>query len=121
MTAELIPQIVAAVEARRQQGQSLRQLALQLGIPTSSLAAWCLGAEPAPPDVSADSAAPSLQAPMQAQTPGLRTVEVSANQPPAKADPQRPVKRSLTVRSPSGFTVHGLTLQQALVLMRRLS
>lgn len=53
--------------------------------------------------------------------PGLRTVEVSANQPSAKADPQRPVKRSLTVRSPSGFTVHGLTLQQALVLLRRLS
>lgn len=46
----LVGQIVSAVQARQRQGQSLRQLALRLGLAHATLSRWCHAQpQPGPP------------------------------------------------------------------------
>jgi transposase-like protein len=84
--------ILEVVRARREEGASWAQLSEQLGVSLESLRRWCVGAPPK-------------------AAPRMRRVRVVA-------EPKAP--STVSVVSPSGHRVEGLTLEQVIALLRAL-
>ena len=113
---ELRPRLLAAVQARRQRGGTLRPLALRLGIPLTTLAGWLQSeaprSAPAGSLVSRDRDPPPAAA--------LRPVLLLSPGDAPDGSPDSAPAPSLSLRSPSGYVLQGLSLAQAVQLLRSL-
>lgn len=113
---QLRPQLLAAVQARRQRGCTLRPLALRLGIPLTTLAGWLQSeaprSVPAGSLVSLDSDPPPAAA--------LRPVLLLSPGDAPDGSPASAPAPSLCLRSPAGYVLQGLSLAQAVELLRSL-
>ncbi|MFO0574260.1 MAG: hypothetical protein U1A78_30465 [Polyangia bacterium] len=113
---ELRPQLLVAVQVRRQRGCTLRLLALRLGIPLTTLAGW-LQSE-APRSAPAGALASSDTDPPPAAA--LRPVLLLSPGDAPDGSPDSALAPSLSLRSPAGYLLQGLSLAQALELLRSL-
>lgn len=113
---QLRPQLLAAVQARRQRGCTLRTLALRLGIPLTTLAGW-LRSE-APGSALAGSLASGDSGPPPAAA--LRPVLLLSPGDTPDGSSDSALAPSLCLRSPAGYVLQGLSLAQAAELLRSL-
>lgn len=103
----LVARIVSYLWERRLLGETVAQCSEKLGISTGKLRRWMALMSPVP---SASAPSPSALA-------RLRPVEVSAQQVPVfDGVPER----RYTIRSPSGFLVTELRLEELVLLLRSL-
>lgn len=96
---------VALVQKRRAEGIGLGSCAEELGISTVSLRKWLKAAD-------GTASKPAQQASPFASP--WRKVELSTSTPPGLADDQ------LSLTTPSGYRLEGLSLEQALLALGRL-
>jgi transposase-like protein len=88
---ELKARIIEFARARREDGTSWAQIAEDLGIAFETVRRWCLAAEPATP---------------RSMVP-VRVVADGAD-------------RTVTIGSPAGYRIEGLTLREAVAVLRAL-
>lgn len=106
---ELIARVVSYLWERQRQGQTLEQCSKKLGIAPGRLRGWLYRRAPRPQrQPLPEPAAPSL----------MRSVLVTSE---VVRVPDGVPERVYTLRSPTGFRVRGLRLQELIVLLKSLT
>ncbi len=114
---ELREELIEAVRQQQRQGVSMQRLALRLRVSPMTLSRLCHKEAPRR-DLSEP--APPLTMPALPSAPPLRPVQVVMPPICSPTDDSLRTEPALFVRTPYGYELHGLSVEQAAALLRSL-